>query len=55
MKIQAIKDVEINKQDIKRVFFSEVKDLNPLDCIVSKIKIVRLSPLVILVPYKHIS
>ena len=43
---QAIKDVEINKHDKKRVFCSEMKDFNPLDCLVSKVKIVRLSPLV---------
>lgn len=30
--------------DKKRVFLSDVKDENPLDCIVSKVKIVKLTP-----------
>ncbi|OIV94876.1 hypothetical protein TanjilG_22073 [Lupinus angustifolius] len=30
--------------DKKRVFISEVKDENPLDCIVSKVKIARITP-----------
>jgi len=30
--------------DKKRVFLSDVKDENPLDCIVSKVNIVKLTP-----------
>lgn len=41
----AIKSVDEIKHDSKRVFYSEVKDFNPLDCLVAKIKIIRISPL----------
>ncbi|KAH7422400.1 hypothetical protein KP509_12G007000 [Ceratopteris richardii] len=41
----AIKVVDDVKNDKKRVFYSEVRDFNALDCLDSKIKIVRLSPL----------
>ena len=30
--------------DKKRVFISDVKDVNPLDCIVSKVKIFKKNP-----------
>lgn len=46
MVVQAVKDVCESKHDKKRVYYSEVKDFNPLDCVVSKIKIVKLSSLV---------
>eukprot|EP00249_Psilotum_nudum_P006108 c19462_g1_i1 orf=456-3056(-) len=41
----AVGEVEGKKHDKKRIFCSEVKDNNLLECIVSKIKIIRLSPL----------
>ncbi|MCO5567288.1 hypothetical protein L7F22_020978 [Adiantum nelumboides] len=41
----AIKVVDDVKHDKRRVFYSEVKDFNALDCLVSKIKVIRLSPL----------
>eukprot|EP00249_Psilotum_nudum_P028887 c38875_g1_i1 orf=998-3520(-) len=41
----AIGKIEGEKHDKKRVFWSEVKDHNSLECIVSKIKVIKLSPL----------
>eukprot|EP00250_Pteridium_aquilinum_P019784 c24569_g1_i1 orf=241-3057(-) len=41
----AIKTVDDIKHDKKRVFYSEVKDFNALDCLVAKVKVIRLSPM----------
>lgn len=43
MCVQVIKD-HGDLVDKKRVFISDVKDENPLDCIVSKVKIAQITP-----------
>jgi DNA (cytosine-5)-methyltransferase 1 len=41
--VQVIKD-HGNLVDKKRIFISDVKDENPLDCLVRKVNIVQISP-----------
>ncbi|KAJ7541534.1 hypothetical protein O6H91_10G064200 [Diphasiastrum complanatum] len=41
----AIGKDEAQKHDPKRIFYSEVKDDNPLECITGKIKVVQVSPM----------